>query len=127
MFPTDNEQALWIGRGERLALFLYKCMQRLSQIGRAIRGPLAARSETATAAAAPTEPAAASTWASAERRPSRLGRGTPADATGVMPRTYTVTKRSSRDERTSSGGGDRAGGKSARKRAHREPRQVKRP
>lgn len=69
MFPTDNEQALWIGRGERLALFLYKCMRRLSQIGRAIRGPLAARSETATAAAPPTEPAAASTWASAERRP----------------------------------------------------------
>lgn len=127
MFPTDNEQALWIGRGERLALFLYKCMRGLSQFGRAIRGPLAARSETATAAAPPTEPAAASTWVSAERRPSRLGRGAPEDATGVMPRTYTVTKRSSRDERTSSDGGDRAGGKSARKRVHGEPRHGKRP
>lgn len=127
MFPPDNEQALWIGRGDRLALFLYKCMRGLSQIGSAIGGPLTARSETGTAAAPPTEPAAASTWASAERRPSRQGRGPSGDATDVVPRTYTVTKRSSRDERTSSGDGDRAGGKSARKRVHREPRHAKRP
>lgn len=86
MFPADNEQTLWIERGDRLGLFLSWCKRTQSRLGGVIHNQLAARPRAQTIPNPPTERFGASGPASADRRPSRRGGGAAEAAVGHTPR-----------------------------------------